>query len=86
MLQSLIRAKYDNETTRNRPMEKLSLLGLDDQPDKKANKLSGGQQQRVAIARALINEQTYMLVTNVIQLHKPDRNIQLHDAEVVQVA
>lgn len=35
--------------------EKLELLGIEAQADKKANMLSGGQKQRVAIARALIN-------------------------------
>lgn len=35
--------------------EKLELLGIEGQADKKANMLSGGQKQRVAIARALIN-------------------------------
>ncbi|NND35378.1 MAG: ABC transporter ATP-binding protein [Saprospiraceae bacterium] len=37
-------------------LEKLQLLGIEDQANKKANMLSGGQKQRVAIARALINE------------------------------
>lgn len=36
-------------------MEKLRLLGIDNQAHKKANMLSGGQKQRVSIARALIN-------------------------------
>ncbi|MCB9197314.1 MAG: ABC transporter ATP-binding protein [Flavobacteriales bacterium] len=36
-------------------LEKLRLLGIEGQADKKANLLSGGQKQRVSIARALIN-------------------------------
>jgi lipoprotein-releasing system ATP-binding protein len=36
-------------------MEKLRLLGIEDQAHKISSRLSGGQQQRVAIARALIN-------------------------------
>jgi len=36
-------------------LEKLALLGIEDQAYKKASKISGGQKQRVAIARALIN-------------------------------
>ena len=37
-------------------LEKLALLGIEDQAYKKASKISGGQKQRVAIARALIND------------------------------
>lgn len=37
-------------------MEKLRLLGIDDQAKKLSSRISGGQKQRVAIARALINE------------------------------
>ena len=42
-------------------MEKLHLLGIDDQAHKKASMISGGQKQRVAIARALINEPTIIM-------------------------
>ncbi|HAP69486.1 MAG TPA: ATP-binding protein, partial [Flavobacteriales bacterium] len=37
-------------------MEKLRLLDIHDQANKKATMISGGQKQRVAIARALIND------------------------------
>lgn len=36
--------------------DKLELLGIKEQADKKASMLSGGQKQRVSIARALIND------------------------------
>lgn len=36
--------------------DKLELLGIREQSDKKASMLSGGQKQRVSIARALIND------------------------------
>ncbi len=36
-------------------IEKLKLLGIDDQAKKLSSRISGGQKQRVAIARALIN-------------------------------
>jgi lipoprotein-releasing system ATP-binding protein len=36
-------------------IEKLKLLGIDDQAMKLSSRISGGQKQRVAIARALIN-------------------------------
>ncbi len=48
--------KYTQKEIDARAMEKLKMLGLEDQAYKRANKLSGGQQQRVAIARALIND------------------------------
>lgn len=48
--------KYTPAQIRERAVEKLTLLGLRDQINKKASQLSGGQQQRVAIARALIND------------------------------
>ena len=37
-------------------LEKLAILGIEDQAYKKASMISGGQKQRVAIARALIND------------------------------
>lgn len=42
-------------------MEKLRLLGMEEQALKSANKLSGGQKQRVAIARALINNPSIIM-------------------------
>lgn len=56
MLPALKLAKYDDATIKKHAMQKLEMLGLTDQAEKKANRLSGGQQQRVAIARALIND------------------------------
>ncbi|MCL4165428.1 UNVERIFIED_CONTAM: hypothetical protein GTU68_003318 [Idotea baltica] len=37
-------------------MDKLKLLGIEEQAHKKASRISGGQKQRVSIARALIND------------------------------
>lgn len=48
--------KWSHKKIREKAMEKLDLLGITDQADKKASMISGGQKQRVAIARALINE------------------------------
>jgi lipoprotein-releasing system ATP-binding protein len=47
--------KKSKEEIRIDGMEKLKLLGIENQASKKANLLSGGQKQRVSIARALIN-------------------------------
>ncbi len=56
MIPGLKLNRYSKEEVEYRALEKLKLLGLQDQAHKSANKLSGGQQQRVAIARALIND------------------------------
>jgi lipoprotein-releasing system ATP-binding protein len=53
--------KFSQEESEVRALEKLKLLGIEDQALKPAKKLSGGQQQRVAIARALINEPLLVL-------------------------
>lgn len=55
-LPALRLGKWSEEEIRERALDKLDLLGLKSQAEKKATMLSGGQQQRVAIARALINE------------------------------
>src|SRR5439155_24146544 len=46
---------------RERALEGLSLVGLDERVDHMPNQLSGGQQQRVAIARALVNQPSLIL-------------------------
>jgi lipoprotein-releasing system ATP-binding protein len=56
MIPALRLGKYSREEIEHRAMEKLKMLGLEDQALKLSSKLSGGQQQRVAIARALIND------------------------------
>lgn len=56
MLPGLKLAKYDAKEVEYRAMEKLKILGIENEALKKANQLSGGQKQRVAIARALIND------------------------------
>ena len=56
MIPALKLGKWDKDEIEFRAMEKLKMLGLEDQALKPASKLSGGQQQRIAIARALIND------------------------------
>jgi lipoprotein-releasing system ATP-binding protein len=58
-------------------LEKLDLLGIKDQADKKSFKLSGGQKQRVAIARALINDPM------IIMGDEPTGNLDSRNSEIV---
>ncbi len=48
-------ARVPRRQRKQRSMEVLKLVGLDDRASHRPTELSGGQQQRVAIARALIN-------------------------------
>lgn len=50
-----------DQTVRNRAMELLKRVGMDDRAHHRPNELSGGQQQRVAIARALIGRPSIIL-------------------------
>jgi lipoprotein-releasing system ATP-binding protein len=56
MIPALKLGKFSRKEIEEKAYEKLSMLGVQEQAYKQANKLSGGQQQRVAIARALIND------------------------------
>lgn len=76
-LPALKLGKYNAKQIREMAIEKLDLLGLADQADKKASQLSGGQQQRVAIARALINDPL------VIFGDEPTGNLDSANAELV---
>lgn len=64
---------------KQRAMELLKILGLQDRKDHKPSKLSGGEQQRVAVARALINQ------PDVVMADEPTGNLdsrharELHD-------
>lgn len=77
MLPALKLGKYSDEEIKKRALEKLGMLGLADQADKKASKLSGGQQQRVAIARALIND------PQIIFGDEPTGNLDSKNAQLV---
>jgi len=54
-------AGTDEETARERAIEKLTLVGLGHRLLHKPAELSGGQQQRVAIARAMANDPAIVL-------------------------
>lgn len=52
----LVPLNDDSKESREKAMDILSKLGIDNLANKKPTKLSGGQRQRVAIARGLIND------------------------------
>ncbi len=57
----LIYAGVRKEKRRERAMEVMKDVSLEDRMDHKPNELSGGQRQRVAIARALVNKPSIIL-------------------------
>jgi putative ABC transport system ATP-binding protein len=54
-------ARYPRRQRRQRSMEALRRVGLEDRATHRPTELSGGQQQRVAIARSLINDPRLIL-------------------------
>ncbi len=54
--------KVPNKEIKNKVMDYLKLVELENHAHKKPSQLSGGQKQRVAIARALINEPSVLLL------------------------
>ena len=56
MMPALKLGKYSKEEVKERAINKLRMVGMDEYALKHASRLSGGQQQRVAIARALVND------------------------------
>ena len=77
MLPGLKLGKYSEQEVENRAMEKLRILGIDNEAHKMANQLSGGQKQRVAIARALINDPL------IIMGDEPTGNLDKKNSQIV---
>ena len=57
----LIYAGVPVSTRKNRAIDALKLVELEDRMNHRPNELSGGQRQRVAIARALVNDPSIVL-------------------------
>ncbi len=77
MLPGLKLGKYSEQEVEHRAMEKLRILGIDNEAHKLANQLSGGQKQRVAIARALINDPL------IIMGDEPTGNLDKKNSQIV---
>ncbi|MFM6948005.1 MAG: ABC transporter ATP-binding protein [Aquirufa sp.] len=77
MLPGLKLGKFSNEEIESRAIEKLKILGIENEALKKPNQLSGGQKQRVAIARALINDPL------IIMGDEPTGNLDKKNTDIV---
>ena len=60
MIPAFIAGKGQKEA-KEKAMELLSFMGLEDRASHKPNELSGGEQQRIAVARALVNNPAVIL-------------------------
>lgn len=77
MLPALKLQKYSEQEIEHHAIERLKILGIQDQALKSAHQLSGGEKQRVAIARALINDPI------IIMGDEPTGNLDKKNGDIV---
>lgn len=77
MLPALKLGKESESIIKKNAMDKLEMLGIANEANKKASKISGGQKQRASIARALINN------PKIIMGDEPTGNLDSTNAENV---
>ncbi|HYE33704.1 MAG TPA: ABC transporter ATP-binding protein [Methylomirabilota bacterium] len=73
----MIYSGVSSRERRERGMEALKMVGLENRSKHKPNQLSGGQQQRVAIARALVNS------PKIVFADEPTGNLDSHTGEAI---
>jgi putative ABC transport system ATP-binding protein len=73
----MIYSGVSSKERRDRGMEALKMVGLENRSKHRPSQLSGGQQQRVAIARALVNS------PKVVFADEPTGNLDSHTGEAI---
>ncbi|MGV3754897.1 MAG: ABC transporter ATP-binding protein [Verrucomicrobiota bacterium] len=73
----MVYSGFGGRERRERAMEAMKKVGIDNRAGHRPSQLSGGQQQRVAIARALVND------PRIIFADEPTGNLDSHTGEVV---
>jgi len=73
----MVYSGFGSKERRERAMEAMKKVGIDNRAKHRPSQLSGGQQQRVAIARALVND------PRIIFADEPTGNLDSHTGEVV---
>lgn len=77
MLPALIAGK-DRQTARQKALELLTFMGLQQRTEHKPNELSGGEKQRVAVARALVNHPDVVLADEPSGSLDSQNKLELH--------